>query len=194
MNKKTIPIIVVVIVLIVSVTLAVSTAVAKKPLTNQEMVIWDLSKTEVIDPGTVVEMQEGIFVQGIILEGKAKSKGGNVIPEGKFHLQMDAFSPYENMEGQKAGFWYVNGKWTITKNNADPAELKIKHNPSTAEGALIAELPFNPATGVGNWTGKAVLQMALAAGQWSRGEGTLTFRENLEGDLFLPLERWPESK
>jgi hypothetical protein len=173
-------------------TLISASALAKKPLTDQEMVIWALTKTEVVDPGKTTQMDEGVFIQGYTLEAKARSKGGNVVPEGTFHLTMDAFSPESDMPGQLTGFWYVQGHWTITKKNADPNTLKVKHNPDKAEGILVAEVPFNPTMGAGNWTGRAVMQMALAAGRWSRGEGTLTFGENLEGDLFLPLERWPE--
>ena len=128
------------------------------------------------------------------LEAMARSKEGNVIPEGTFHLTMDAFSPKSNMPRQREGSWYVQGHWTITKKNADQNTLKVKHNPDKAEGILVAEVPFNPTMGAGNWTGKAHIPMALTAGRWSRGSGTLTFDENLEGDLFLPLERWPEVK
>jgi len=194
MRNKTIPIIVIAFVLLVSVTLLVTTVGAKKTLTNQEMVIWELTKTEVVDPGTLQNASEGYYLTGYTIEGKAKSKGGNVIPDGYFRMTMEVFSPNEDMGSQKAGFWYVTGTWTITKKNADPESLKVKHNPDKAEGMLFAELPFDPSNGVGNWTGKAVLPMALAAGNWSRGEGSLTFGENLEGDLFLPLERWPEVK
>ena len=189
MNPKKIMLL---LVLVLAVVLVTSSALAKKPITEFDEVIWALTKTEVIEPATLVEMDEGIFMQGLVLEAKAKAKGGNVVPEGYFRLELDAFSPYEDMGSQKAGFWYVNGKWTVTNKDADPEELKVKHNPGLVEGFVIAELPFDPTAGVGGWTGKAVLPMALAAGRWSSGEGSLTFLENMEGDLFLPLERWPE--
>jgi hypothetical protein len=179
---------------VVLLTLISASALAKKSLTDKEMVIWELTKTEVVDPGQTKESDEGIFIRGYTLEAKARSKGGNVVPEGTFRLTMDAFSPELNMERQLAGFWYVQGHWTITKKDADPNTLKVKHNPDKAEGMLVAEVPFNPTIGSGNWTGKAFIQMALVAGCWSRGVGTLTFGENLEGDLFLALERRPEAK
>lgn len=194
MRKKTIPMIIVAFVLLISVTLLVTTVGAKKTLTNQDMVIWELTKSEVVNPGTLDENAPGYYLTGYTIEAKAKSKGGNVIPDGNFRATMEIFSPNEDMGSQRKGFWYVTGTWTITKKNADPESLKVKHNPGKAEGMVFAELPFNPADGVGNWTGKVVLPMALAAGDWSRGEGTLTFGENMEGDLFLPLERWPEVK
>ena len=194
MRNKTIPIIVVAFILIIAVALLVPTVGAKKSVTNQDMVIWELTKTEVVDPGILQNASEGYYLTGYTIEAKAKSKGGNVIPDGKFRLTMEIFSPNEDMGSQRKGFWYVTGTWTIVKKNVDPEMLTVKHNPGKAEGMLFAELPFNPAEGVGNWTGKAILPMALAAGNWSRGDGTLTFGENMEGDLFLPLERWPEVK
>jgi len=193
MRKKTIFIIA--LVLLISITLLVNTAGAKKTLTNQEMVIWELSNIEVVDQGALQEKTaEGYYLTGYTIEAKAKSKHNNVIPEGYFRMTMEIFSPHEVMGSQKPGFWYVTGTWTVTDKKADPETLKVKHNPGKAEGILMAELPFNPVAGADKWTGKAVMQMGLAAGQWSRGVGSLTFRGNQEGDLFLPLERWSEVK
>ena len=59
------------------------------------------------------------------------------------------------------------------------------------EGKFIGEISFDPTSGVGNWTGKAVLPMALTAGNWNKGEGTLTVNDDLTGYLFLSLETWP---
>ena len=181
-------------VVVLAVALVTSSVTAKKPLTEVEMVIWELTKTEVVESGIIDEMEEGLFVTGYTVEAKAKAKGGNVIPEGYFRLKLDAFSPFEDMGSQKAGFWYVQGHWTVTNKDGDEKELKVKHNPGKIEGILIAELPSDPTTGEGNWTGKAVIPMALTAGQWSRGEGSLTFRENMNGELFLPLERRPATQ
>lgn len=149
-------------------TLISDSALAEEPLTAMETVIWELTKTEVVAPGQTTELDEGSFTQGYILEAKARSKEDNVVPEGTFRLTMDAFSPVSDMDGQRVGFWYVRGHWTITKKDADPDTLKVKHNPDTAEGMLIAEVPFDP-TGAGNWTGKADIQMALVAGRWRQG-------------------------
>ena len=193
MNRKKIPIIVM-LVLALAVILLTSSALAKKPVTSPDMVIWELTDTTVVSTGQIVEMKEGLFIQGYQLEAKAKSKGGNIIPNGDFQLTLDAFSPYQDMPGQKAGFWYVSGTWTVTKKNADPANAKLKHNPDAVEGTLVAELPVNPTGGAGGWTGKSAIQMALAAGSWTKGEGTLTFQGDLKGDLFLDLVRWSETE
>ncbi len=183
-----------VLVLLLAISVAVGSAFAKKPLTTPDSVIWELTDTKVIQEAQRVEMKEGIYLTGFTIEAKARSKGGNVIPNGVFRLSLNAFSPYEDMGSQKAGFWYIQGAWTVTKKNADPEALKHKHNPEVVEGTLLAELPYNPTTGAGNWTGKAMIQMALTAGNWSRGEGTLSFADNLDGDLFLALEFWPGAK
>lgn len=192
MDKKQKIIVALATVMVVSILFIASSVLAKKPVVSPEMVIWNLSKIQVVDEGTLVEMQEGIYYQGYTIEAKAKAKGGNIVPEGIFVLTMDVFSPYEDMPSQKAGFWYVQGTWTITKNNAPEEELKVKHNPNKAEGILMAELTYNPIAVGTNWTGRAVMQMGLAAGQWSRGDGTLTFNEAIGADLFLNLSRWQE--
>ena len=181
-------------VMVVSILLIASSVLAKKPVVNPELVIWNLSKIQVVNEGTLVELKEGVYYQGYTIEAKAKAKGGNIVPDGIFVLTMDVFSPYEDMVSQKAGFWYVQGTWTITKNNAPEEELKVKHNPNKAEGIVIAELTYNPIITGTNWTGRAVMQMGLAAGQWSRGDGTLTFNESIGADLFLNLSRWQEAE
>ena len=191
MNRK---LIIMLILVAAIVLLAINSIGAKEAVIEQEMVIWELSKATVVHPGTIEEMDEGQFFKGYTIEARAKAKQNNVVPEGIFRLTLDAFSPYKDMESQKAGFWYVQGHWTITNKNADKNEVKVKHNPDKAEGFLIAELSANPVTAEGNWTGKATLPMVLAAGRWSRGEGTLTFGDNMDGDLFLKLDRWPEAK
>jgi len=175
-------------------TLAAAPLFKKAPSIVDEMVVWELTKTTVVDPGQTNVDGMGTFVEGYTIEAKAKAKHNNVVPEGSFWLTLTAFSPANDMPGQKAGLWYVQGKWRITKKDADPEALKVRHNSEVIEGSLKAELDFNPATGQGNWTGVAWVPMSLAAGNWAKGEGTLTFDGNLEGDLFLPLEIWSKSE
>lgn len=182
------------ILLVSASTLAAAPMFKKAPSIADETVIWELTKTAVVDAGQTNTDGVGTLVQGYTIEGKAKAKHNNVVPEGRFWLSLSAFSPAQDMEGQKAGFWYVRGTWRITKKDADPEALKVRHNSEVIEGSFQAELTFNPATGQGNWTAAAWLPMSLAAGEWSRGGGTLTFDENLEGDLYLPLEIWSKGK
>ena len=184
--KKTL---ILILVILIGMAFMVNQAVAKKPIIDQETLIYQISNAQVVTPGEVVDLPEGTWKRGITVEAKAKIKKGNMFPEGTFVLTYDAFSPTKDMGSQKAGMWYVVGSWTITKKDADPNQVKVKHNPDVANGDIMAELPFDPSTASQKWTAKAVMRMGLAAGRWSRGEGTLTLNEGMQGDLFLDLAR-----
>jgi hypothetical protein len=95
------------------------------------------------------------------------------------------------MPGQKAGLWYVQGEWSIVKTGATYADTKERHNPATIAGKCQTELDFNPTAENIDWTARASLPMSPIAGQWGRGEGSLTVNKNATGDLFLKLELWP---
>jgi hypothetical protein len=179
------------------ITLVSATALAEaspsaKKVTTSEEVVWELTKTEVVDPGQTLTSSEGTLITGYVIEAKAKAKNNNVVPEGQLRLTMSLFSPNEDMLGQKAGLWYVQGKWTITKKDYDPATVKVRHNPDVMEGDLQTELTFNPRESQQNWSAAARLPMSLAVGRWSKGDGSFSFNGQLEGDLFLALELWPE--
>ena len=197
-NKKILALMIgsLLVLLVSASTLAAAPLFKKAPSIVEDAVIWELTKTTVVDAGQTYTDGMGTFTQGYTLEAKAKAKGNNVVPEGSFWLTLNAFSPANDIPGQKlkTGLWYVQGTWRITKKDADPEALKVRHNSEVIEGSFMAELEFNPAADQSNWTGVARLPMALAAGQWGRGEGTLTFDKNLEGDLYLPLEIWSKSK
>lgn len=202
MHRKTFFLLAMVILALVLVVAAVNaSARAARWLPEDETVIWDLKNPQVVDTGQTVVLppnpQEGfpggVLTTGYILETKAKSKSGKLIPEGTFRLTLAAFKPNADMPGQAAGMWYVEGNWTIVDKNADKEALKSRHNPYTAAGKISAVLTFNPAEGQGNWSAKASVPMSLAANQWARGsDGTLTLGAGLEGDLFLVLKLWPE--
>ena len=157
-----------------------------------EIAIWELTKASVVDPGQTVQTKQGTLTTGYTIVAKAKAKDNKLVPEGEFRLTLSSFSPKKDLPGQKAGRWYVQGTWTITKNNADPDTVKVRHNPDFMKGDLRTELTFDPTTSQENWTAAARLPMSLAAGQWARGEGTYTVNGQFEGDLFLDLGLWPE--
>ncbi len=183
------------LILLVSATaLAATPRMNRAPVIHDETVIWELSKARVVDPGRTYAMGEGTMTEGFVIEAKAKAKHNNVVPEGRFQLTLSAFAPNRDMPGQKAGTWYVQGKWVITKAGADPNVLKARHNPAKVEGTVSAELGFNPTTSPDKWSGKARIPMSLAAGQWAKGEGALSLDGNFEGDLFLPLELWAKGQ
>lgn len=181
-------------VLVLGLALFSASALAKRPVTSEEMVIWDLKSAQIIEAGKAVPMAEGQFITGYVLEAQAKSKSGSVLPNAVFRLTLDAFSPYSDMGRQKAGFWYIQGQWTLAPSAAALEKTNKQHNPEVVTGYVAAELPFNPITSPEPWTGKALAPMAMAAGSWSRGEGSLTFSNGLKGSLFLDLNRWSEAK
>lgn len=186
----------VLVILVVSTSALAAPLLKKAPITD-EMVVWELTKTTVVDPGQrVTTPGVGTFVENYVIEAKAKAKHNNVVPEGQLRLTLNMFSPEQDMAdtGQKAGTWYVTGLWTITKKNADPDALDVKHNPEVMRGFVQSELSFNPIGSQEKWTGKAWLPMSLAVGQWGRGEGTLSMNGQMEGDLYLQIAFWPVLK
>lgn len=180
-----------ILLVVVSALLATSAAAKKSPL-DQEMAIWELSKTQVVAPGEEVQMAEGLLIKGIALEAKAKTKSGK-LPDGVFELTFDAFQPAEDMGSQKAGWWYITGNWTITRHGVEKDASKA-HSPDSLGGHILTALPFNPMAEPKNWSARAAVPMSSIMGQWGKGEGSLTFNAASEGDLFLELTMWPEAK
>ena len=172
--------------------LLVGSAAAKPPVTVNNQVIWELKKAVIVSTGTTQDTPEGVFIQGVVVEAMAKTKSGKTIPEGTFRLSFDLFRPNMDMPGQKAGFWYVVGSWTISKKDAAPESLKARHSPDIVQGSIKAELTFNPLESPGNWSALASLPMSPAAERWSRGKGSLSLNAAFTGDLYLDLEVWPE--
>lgn len=177
--------------IIVTVT-ATATVTAKKPTISEDIAIWELTKITVVEQGQNVDMQEGDFFTNYVIEARAHQKNGNIIPNGVFRMSLSAFSPYQKIGTQSPGYWYVQGSWTITKDNPNLAAMEAKHNSEVIEGSIVAEVPFNPISDWDNWTGLARLTMTLMAGNWANGEGTLTFNKDNSGSLFLDLAHWPD--
>lgn len=178
-------------ILIVAALMASNSALAKKPVISEERVVWELSKAEVINAGEVIEMEEGILIKGFVVEAKAKSKDGNLAPEGRFVLTMDAFWPHKDLPTQDAGFWYIQGNWSISKKNATAESLKARHSPDVINGHLKAQLTFNPFESSQPWSALATVPMSPALERWSRGRGSLSFDSSFAGNLYLDLSRWP---
>lgn len=182
-----------VLVLLASTLLVVSSANAAKKPVNPGMVIWNLTKIKMIDPGVTTIGKQGTFIDGYTLEAQAKAKKnkGKIFPNGTFRLTLSLFSPAYDMPGQKAGLWYMQGEWSIVTTGAKPEDTKERHNAVTTSGKIKAELDFNPTEENAEWTALASLPMSTINGQWGRGEGTLSLNKKGSGDLFLNLELWP---
>ncbi len=163
------------------------------PSIRQTNVGWRLTSAKVTATGETAKMQQGTLTTGytVVAVATAITKGAP-IEKAKFELTLSAFSPSKDMPGQKAGRWYLRGTWTLTDQNATQADLEVRHNPAVIRGDLLTELSFNPATDPGAFSGKFSLPMSLAAGQWSKGEGTISFDENFEGSIYLAADEWPE--
>lgn len=179
-------------ILILAALMATTSVMAKKPVFTNEQVLWELSKVNVSNPGETIELKEGILIRGIVIESKAKAKGVNDVPEGNFNLTMDAFMPYNDMPGQQAGYWYVQGNWSISKKDASSESLKARHSPDVLRGYIKAQLTFNPMESNQRWSALAAVPMSLGLGRWSEGQGSLSFDPSFAGSLYLDLSRWPE--
>lgn len=197
-TKKTI--LLLIILMIATVTIY-ATAEAARPVITDDVVIWDLTQTVVVSAGQTITIPAdnsgfpgGVLTEGYVLESKAKSKSGKLVPEGTFRLTLSAFTPARDYGEQKAGIWYVQGEWTVIDKNADadPEAKKSRHNRYKVEGRIQTELLFNPAERMAGWSSEAMVPMSIAAGQWARGSnGVLTLNSQLEGDLYLTLKLWP---
>jgi hypothetical protein len=159
-----------------------------------ETVTWGLTKTVVVDPGTTSITAEGTLVQGYTIESKAKEKDSKLVPEGTFRLELSAFQPTGDMDGQEAGLWYVQGRWSvIDKYTLDD----VKHSRGVVSGFVKTVLDFDPTQTPGGWTAPAQLPMSTVTAvstdgiQWGRGSGTYTLDSALDGTLHVDLSLWP---
>lgn len=168
--------------------------------TNEEMVrpehvvlTWRLNQTE-MSSSDMLRSRYGFLVPDYKVTGQAMSDTpDNPLPQGRFEFQGSVFSPLRDMPGQRAGQWYLQGKWQIVATDADPQILRIRHNPYRIEGTLRAELPANPADRP-DLAVDALLTIAssLAGGRWNTGSGKVVGNGALEGELQLHVDRHPD--
>ncbi len=159
-----------------------------------DFVIWQLDNIEVIDQGEMVNLVEGNFTKDVVVEARATASNGRMLPNGVFQMTFSTFTPFAEMGKQKPGFWYVQGSWTITKDNANPDAMTAQHNSEQLQGDILAEVPFDPAAQLSNWTALARLTMTLVGENWADGEGTLTLNRDNTGSLFLDLTTMPDMR
>ena len=164
-----------------------------KAVTKEE-VVWKLTQTAIVSQGETVTMENGTMVSGFTLQANAKARHNNIVPDGKIVFNLSAFSPSRELPGQVPGTWYIQGKWEITGRTATKESRNASHSADKAQGFIKAELPFNPLTEPGNWSGLAWVPSSSTAGRWSTGEGSMTLDGGFEGDLVLLLNRLPAMK
>ncbi len=155
---------------------------AAEPPTAME---WQLSETKVVGWGTLAALSEGRVRTGITIEGKATAKD-QAAGEGLFSATLTAFAPSEEMPGQKKGFWYLKGNWTITAKETAGAARTSRGNPVLA-GVLKAVLPFDPTVGTGVMEADVRLQQrGVSPRAWRMAMGSFSGTTLLEGRLTVP--------
>jgi hypothetical protein len=145
---------------------AVAAPAARVPGIQDAVLGWQLTQARVLDPGVTTIAAQGTLTSGYVLEATAKAIDPETpVQNGTFKIDLDAFSPSQDMPGQKAGTWYVRGDWQITKRGITAAEQEARHGPSFLNGSLSVELPFNPATEAGPVNAAVSLSRAPQAGR-----------------------------
>jgi hypothetical protein len=178
--------------------LLVSTSALAAPLmqgsaSEKSEVLWQLTETVVIDPGTTVKISEGVLTTGYTVEAVAKASSDQApVQDGTFRLTMTVFSPDDDMPGQKAGRWYVRGLWTVVDSAAKSTDVNRRHSPDAVRGLLSTELSFNPATTKSAFAADFLMPMSLNKGRWAKGEGTFFFDEQMEGSAKMAVESRPD--
>lgn len=173
---------------------ASTSATAAKPPIQEGVVVWQLTKANIVSQGQTSMTGEGTLTTGFIVEAMAKSRYDNLVKNGTFRLELSLFMPKKDMPGQKAGRWYVNGKWAIDANGKPADARKNRHQPGIAQGLIQGDLDFNPITESRNWTASAILPMSTTDTRWMKGNGALSVGPAWEGDLFLQLNLWPQAQ
>jgi hypothetical protein len=189
------------------VVLAVASALAPRPAEarnrQREAAGWELRGVRVVSTGQTVAVPAdpatgsppGTLTTGYVLEGRARATKGTLVPQGTFRLTLSAFSPARDARKQKAGTWYVEGRFTLTEAGADPRVVRVRHNPHVVEGKIRAALPASPTGGQGNWSAKAFVAGARVADRSARrSRGSLTFDAARDGKLLLDLDLSAGSK
>ena len=150
---------------------------------------WQLSQAEVVSEGQLAELEQGTLYTDYAIQAYAVSENNPNFKEGYFQLTLSAFSPRQDMPGQKAGNWYIHGEWTVIDVNAPAGAAEVRHNPHVVKGTLSTELTFNPLAPE-NQTRQfdAPMQTLVspAGGQWYRSQGTFSGNAQFEGALDMP--------
>jgi hypothetical protein len=148
----------------------------------------------VVDPGESTVLPQGVLTEGFTIEADAKADDGALIPQGRLRLTVSTFTPTTDLPGQRAGYCYLQGKWTVT-DQASAGDSK--HSPGVVSGILSAELSFDPTVEITAWSAKAMMPMTTitpAGAQdlvWARGAGRLSLSAELAGELELAMDVWP---
>lgn len=176
--------------------LFVFTASASAAAIRNASMSWTLSEAQVVEAGETVILPNGTMSTGYTIEATAESTDSAFVTRGTLRVTLTAFTPKEDSRRQKAGIWYVRGKWFLSDIDAPPSN-NPRYTPGVLDGQLQVELPFNPAEG-GDWSAtlrlpQTVLEpVTLEQGrQPMRGTGVLILDDKQGGALTLELKLWP---
>jgi len=154
---------------------------------------WQISKANVIDPGKTITTEKGTLTEGYVIEAVADAISSDTpIKKGTFRITVNAFLPAEDMPGQEAGNWYIQGNWSITDEKATEKEKKARHSVGVVTGNLLATLNFNPCVSSGAVSAQVIFPMTPNGGVWARGEGTFIGNEKFEGSIVVDANVWPD--
>jgi hypothetical protein len=168
-------------------------AMVAQPLDQQapaqsQTLTWQLSNPKVVKAGISRKSQLGTLVLRHTIEALATATGNTPIKNGRFLVRLSAFSPKNDMPGQKAGLWYIQGHWAIVDENAPLKARKARYSSAIVKGLISAELPFNPVTEPGDFIAQLRVPMSPQAGEWAKGQGSFTGNEKFAGVLSLTLQ------
>ncbi|MCU0580218.1 MAG: hypothetical protein MUF69_11865 [Desulfobacterota bacterium] len=178
---------------------------------------WDLSKGTLTSSGKANHSSLGRLTYDIVWTAEARAATAETpIPRGTFTATLSCFRPDQDMPGQKAGNWYLQGSWTIAAGGKAPAKTKstarnrargltsdtgdlkkdkgrLRHGPQVARGLLSAELPCEPFKEPGTLNAQLTLTPSPAGGVWRQGQGLFAGNTQFEGAIQLRVAIWPES-
>lgn len=161
--------------------------------------LWSLSNVRMAEPGELLEIAEGTFVRQYVIEAEAGTNQPGMAAEADFRLAMDVFAPAEDMGSQKAGHWYVNGRWTLEPRAVKAEAGKPGALTGKMSGYVQADLPFDPTVTEGAWKGVVRIPMTRVRADGGqpgirpvRGEGELEFDDADAGLLSFDVKVGPK--
>lgn len=158
---------------------------------------WRLSGAQVLDAGRLHEVAEGRLHEGFELEARAVAAGADgLLPEARFGLSGQAFSPAQAMGAQLPGHWYLRGLWRLSPPEAqDLGPAAGRHQPGVLQGQFSATLTRNPWASPGDWqaelrmpSGRYVSINDSRSVQAMRAHGALSLNAAFDGELTLNLQ------
>ncbi|MCB8985216.1 MAG: hypothetical protein H6659_15395 [Ardenticatenaceae bacterium] len=123
---------------------ASASAVSTGEFSFLEEIGWKITEAYVAHPGRTAVITEGTLQDGFIVKALAVNPNNTAFTTGILEMKLSAFSPAQDMPGQKAGKWYVHGEWKITDANAGPEVAQYRYGPHTFKGVVNLELDYNP--------------------------------------------------